>query len=122
MRILAVDDDPSARELVADFLQARGHEVEMAADGETALAMMASQPPDLVLLDLMMPGMTGMQMLQRVPESCKHVPVIVVTAVAEEDVGKAALRAGAIDYLTKPIDFPSLERAVAMAYRETGSR
>lgn len=118
MRILAVDDDPSARELLADFLASRGYRVQTAADGPTALEILSRDPPDLLLLDLLMPGMTGMEVLRRMPESARTVPVIVITAVTEEDVGRAALRAGAKEYVTKPLDLPHLEEAILAVLQE----
>lgn len=115
MKILVVDDDPGVRELVEDFLRSRGYEVDTAADGEAALEKIARQTPDLLLLDLMMPGINGMDVLRQLPPSARDLPVIVVTAVTEEEVGRAALRSGAIDYVTKPIDLAYLERTVATA-------
>lgn len=114
-RILIVDDDPGVRELLQDYLKSRGYTVEAAADGLSTLEAVRRDPPDLLLLDLMMPGMNGMEVLRKLPLSAKGMTVIVVTAVTEEDVGRAALRAGAMDYITKPIDLAYLEQAVAAA-------
>jgi DNA-binding response OmpR family regulator len=118
-RILAVDDDPGVRELLNDFLSARGYTVETVADGPSALAAVQRNPPDLLLLDLMMPGMTGMDVLRRLHGSSQRMPVIVVTAVTEEEVGRTALSSGAVDYITKPIDLAYLERAVSTALMKT---
>jgi two-component system OmpR family response regulator len=119
-KILVVDDDPGVRELLDDFLRSRGYEVDTASDGAAALAALHRFTPDLVLLDLMMPGINGMQVLRDRPESAREVPVIVVTAVTEEEIGRAALRAGAMDYVTKPIDLLYLERTIATALLQTG--
>lgn len=112
-RILVVDDDPGVRELLQDFLRSRGYQVETAVDGPTTLEIARHDPPDLLLLDLMMPGMNGMEVLRQLPSTAKHTSVIVVTAVTEEDVGRAALDAGAVDYVTKPIDLAYLEQAIS---------
>lgn len=112
MRILAVDDEATVRELLEDFLKAKGYEVETVADGPAALAAVGSRSFDLVLVDLMMPGMTGMEVLRRLRSQDAALPIVVITAVTDEDVGRAALREGANDYLTKPIDLAHLERVV----------
>ena len=111
-RILVVDDDPGVRELLQDYLKSRGYTVETVADGLSTLEAVRRDPPDLLLLDLMMPGMNGMEVLRKLPSSAKDMTVIVVTAVTEEDVGRAALGAGAVDYITKPIAIAYLEQAV----------
>jgi DNA-binding response OmpR family regulator len=109
LKILVVDDDPGVRELLTDFLCSRHHQADAVADGPTALAWIAASPPDLVLLDIMMPGMNGLEFMRQLPASAAGMPIIVVTAVGDEEVGRAALKAGAADYVTKPIDLKYLE-------------
>ncbi len=111
-KILIVDDDPQVRELLHDFLEARGHAVALAGDGEHALEAIEAAPPDLVLLDLMMPGVTGMAVLRKLRQTRPELRVLVLTAVNESQVAQAALDLGALDYMTKPIDLPILERVI----------
>jgi class 3 adenylate cyclase/CheY-like chemotaxis protein len=108
VRLLVVDDNELNRDMLSRRLGARGFQVETAEDGAGALRRLEAEPFDLVLLDVMMPGLNGLDVLQRVrerwPES--DLPVIMATARdATEDVVEA-LRAGANDYVTKPLDFP----------------
>lgn len=114
-KVLVVDDDPGVRELLTDFLASRGYAVETAADGALGLEAVARSAPDLVLLDLMMPGMNGMEVLQRLRAGAGSSAVVVITAVSDEAIGRSALQRGAIDYLTKPIDLAYLERVVSAA-------
>jgi DNA-binding response OmpR family regulator len=114
-KILAVDDNAQVRELVRDFLESRGYEVALAEDGSAALEAIAASPPDVLLLDLMMPGVSGLAVLRRVRAEHPQVPTLVLTAVQEEIVGREALDLGAVDYLTKPVDLRLLERAVQAA-------
>jgi DNA-binding response OmpR family regulator len=111
-KILVVDDNPQVRELLRDFLEARGYEITLAEDGERALAAIDRAPPDLLLLDLMMPGVTGMAILRQLRQVRPELPVLVLTAVNELEVARAALDLGAYDYLTKPVDLGILERVV----------
>src|SRR5690242_8758674 len=85
--ILAVDDDPDLRDLVALALRAGRHEVLTAADGPTALALASARPPDLVVTDYQMPGMTGVELAERLPAATGpiHVPIVMITAVATVD-------------------------------------
>lgn len=105
-RVLVVDDEPANRKLLADLVAREGYEALTAAGGAEALARLAREPVDLVLLDIMMPGVDGMAVLaelqkqQRLPA----LPVVVVTAHEDRKVRIDALTAGAIDFLAKPID------------------
>jgi class 3 adenylate cyclase len=115
-RVLLVDDNEMNRDMLSRRLGGRGFPVATAGDGSLALRLLDEEPFDIVLLDVMMPGLSGLDVLQRIrerwPES--DLPVIMVTARdAAEDV-VAALRAGANDYVTKPLDF-----AVVLARVET---
>lgn len=111
-RILVVDDEPEVRQLVADFLEAKGYEVTTATSGVEALAAVAAQRPHLVLLDIMMPRMNGLEALQRIRQLDQSVGIIMLTAVEDEAIAKEAMRKEAYDYITKPIDFGYLELAI----------
>ncbi|MFD7919250.1 response regulator transcription factor [Streptomyces sp. NPDC059740] len=100
-RILVVDDDPTVAEVVTGYLVRAGHTVDRAADGPTALARAEEAAPDLVVLDLMLPGMDGLEVCRRLRER-GPVPVIMLTARGEEDERILGLEVGADDYVTKP--------------------
>ncbi|MGW0423811.1 response regulator transcription factor [Streptomyces sp. NPDC003015] len=100
-RVLVVDDDPTVAEVVAGYLDRAGYLVDRAADGPDALARAAAHRPDLVVLDLMLPGMDGLEVCRRMRGS-GHVPVIMLTARGDEDDRILGLEVGADDYVTKP--------------------
>ena len=99
--MLVVDDEPTVREVVAGYLRRDGHIVSEAADGPTALALLASEPPDLVVLDMMLPGVNGLDILRSIRQM-GDMPVIMLTARAEESDRVAGLELGADDYVVKP--------------------
>ena len=105
-RILVVDDIEANVRLLEAKLSAEYYEVLTASDGPTALAMAASEKPDIVLLDVMMPGMDGFAVCRRLKEDplTRHLPVVLVTALDGRADRLAGLEAGADDFLTKPID------------------
>ena len=111
-RVLVVDDEQDAVELLSEFLTAKGYEVTTARDGEEALKRVKEDRPHLILLDVRMPKMNGLEVLQRVKEIDREVGVIMVTAVNEEEVGRRALQMGAFDYIVKPLDLKYLERSL----------
>ncbi|MEV5508927.1 response regulator transcription factor [Streptomyces orinoci] len=100
-RVLVVDDDPTVSEVVAGYLGRAGFAVERAADGPTALRLAADVRPDLVLLDLMLPGMDGLEVC-RTLRAAGPVPVIMLTARGDEEDRILGLEVGADDYVTKP--------------------
>ncbi|MFJ3442225.1 response regulator transcription factor [Streptomyces sp. NPDC086081] len=100
-RILVVDDDPTVAEVVAGYLDRAGYVVDRAEDGPTALARAAAHRPDLVVLDLMLPGMDGLEVCRRI-RGQGPVPVIMLTARGDEDDRILGLEVGADDYVTKP--------------------
>ena len=115
-RILVVDDEASARAGLEKLLRQEGYNVELAEDGAQALAQATESPPDVVVTDLKMPNMDGIELTKRLHELDADLPVIVCTAFGDVGTAVAAMRVGADDYLTKPIDFDalmlSLERAL----------
>ncbi|WP_425842102.1 response regulator transcription factor [Streptomyces fractus] len=100
-RVLVVDDDPTVAEVVAGYLDRAGYRVDRADDGPEALARAAAHRPDLVVLDLMLPGMDGLEVCRRMRER-GPVPVIMLTARGDEDDRILGLEVGADDYVTKP--------------------
>ncbi len=104
--VLIVDDDASNRTLLAVILEQEGFTIARAADGIEALRMIAERPPDLILLDVMMPVVNGIEVLSRIKHdpATKHIPVIMITALDDRTSRMLALSAGAEDFLTKPVD------------------
>ena len=100
-RILVVDDDPMVAEVVARYLERDGHTVECVGDGAEALRRALADPPDLLVLDLMLPRMDGLQVCRKLRERWP-VPVIMLTALGEEMDRVVGLETGADDYVTKP--------------------
>lgn len=100
-RVLVVDDDPTVAEVVSGYLDRAGYLVDRAADGPAALARAAEHRPDLVVLDLMLPGMDGLEVCRRL-RARGPVPVIMLTARGDEDDRILGLEVGADDYVTKP--------------------
>lgn len=100
--VLVVDDEPQVREIVATYLERDGYTVRTAGDGTDALAQLANRRADLVVLDLMIPGIDGLSVLRKLRESGDEVPVIVLSAKGRESERVAGLELGADDYLAKP--------------------
>ena len=107
-RVLYVDDEDALRELVKSQLEEEGYKVETADDGDTGIAMLGKQPFDVVLLDMRMPRVNGIEVLKHI--RAKKIPsrVIVLTAVDDLSVAIEAVKNGANDYMTKPYDLAGL--------------
>jgi len=107
-RILIVDDEPDVLGFMQELLERKGYEIETAASGEQALLLLAEAAPALLITDLRMPRMDGLELLSLVREQNPNLPAIVLTAASDVSTAVRAMRAGAADYLTKPIDVGSL--------------
>ena len=118
-RILVVDDNRDNVEIIATRLRFRGYQIDEASDGAEALALITKAPPDLILLDVMLPDIDGYEISRRIKgdDSLPFIPIILVTARDTTQDKVAGLDAGADDYLTKPIDFPELEARVRSMLR-----
>ena len=114
-RILVVDDEPAARAAITRGLALMGYRVDEAASGSQALAKLSLLPYDLMLLDLRMPGMDGVEVMKWVEEAQPGLLVIVLTAHATLESAIAAVRAGAANYLLKPCSIRDIEAAIARA-------
>jgi two-component system KDP operon response regulator KdpE len=119
MRILAVDDEPQILRAVRTSLAARGHEVLTAPNGETALDTLSSTEVDLVILDLGLPGIDGVEVIRRL-RAWSAVPVIVLSVRDAQSDKVAALDAGADDYLTKPFGMDELQARMRAVLRRSG--
>jgi nitrogen regulation protein NR(I) len=115
--VLIVDDEINIRRVLAATLKREGYEVTTAEDGEQALAVLAKMPVHVVVTDLVMPKLGGMDLLRRVSSDFPDVPVIVITAHGSVDSAVTALKAGAFDYVTKPFEKEELKKVIAKAAR-----
>lgn len=119
LRVLVADDDPAMRRSLSTALKAAGHAVEEARDGEQAVRMFREQPGDLVLLDVNMPGMGGIEACRRIRAAMPSVGIIMITVREAEDDVIQALEAGADDYLTKPFRIRELMARLAAIMRRS---
>src|SRR4051812_32198314 len=101
-RVLVVDDDPTVSDVVRRYLERAEFEVTLAVDGQGALDAVAAQRPDLVVLDLMLPGLDGLEVCRRLRDTDPHLPVVMLTALGDEADRVVGLSLGADDYVTKP--------------------
>ncbi len=120
-RLLVVDDEPNIRELLSASLRYAGFEVATAADGQQALALADSFRPDLIVLDVMMPGLDGFGVVRRLRESGRHTPVLFLTArdAAEDKV--SGLTLGGDDYVTKPFSLDEVLARIRAVLRRTAA-
>lgn len=116
--VLVVDDDHTVREVVVSYLRADGHQVVDVADGESALTAMRKSRADLVVLDLMLPGIDGLEVCRRLREG-GDVPIIMLTALGAETDRVVGLQTGADDYVTKPFSPRELVLRVDSVLRRT---
>ena len=106
--LLVVDDDEANRDMLSRRLERKGFSVTVAEDGSRAIELVRQRPFDLVLLDVLMPGLSGLEVLRELRQShpATELPVIMATALSESGDVVEALRLGANDYVSKPLDFP----------------
>jgi DNA-binding response OmpR family regulator len=114
--ILVVDDEPNIREVVGLYLRRDGHDVVLAADGEEAIRLHRERQPELVVLDLMLPRVSGLEVCRRI-QGERHVPVIMLTAKGDEEDRIIGLGVGADDYMVKPFSPRELAARVAAVLR-----
>jgi len=118
-KVLIVDDEPNIREVVGLYLRRDGHDVVSAADGEEALGLFRSSQPDLVVLDLMLPKMNGLEVCRKM-QAERRVPLIMLTARGAEEERIVGLGIGADDYVVKPFSPRELAARVAAVLRRAG--
>jgi len=121
-KILVVDDDRNVVQIIAVNLQYEGMDVIEAYDGEEALAKTAAKKPDLILLDIMMPGLDGLEVCRRLKSDARtaDIPIIMLTAKTRDEDILAGWEAGADDYLTKPFNPLGLTQRVKIRLQERG--
>ncbi len=117
---MVVDDDTTVSEIVARYLEREGYRVEAVADGERALARIGADPPDLVVLDIMLPGVDGLEVCRRL-RATTDVPIIMLTARGEETDRVTGLERGADDYVTKPFSPRELTARVRSVLRRAAA-
>lgn len=117
LRILIVDDEPPIRRFLKTALGAQDYRVEEAGDGETALEFLKRNPVDLVILDLGLPGMDGLEVIQRLREEGSTMPIIILSSRDDEAGKVAALDLGADDYVSKPFGMEELSARIRAAMR-----
>lgn len=117
-RILVVDDQETVRVAIASLLEKRGCEVVMAESGEAALTRLRSEYFDVLLCDVMMPGMSGLQLLSEALLLDRDLPVLMLTGVHDVATARDALARGAMDFLRKPVELDELESAIRAAARQ----
>jgi DNA-binding NtrC family response regulator len=120
-RILIVDDEPEVCATIAETLTSSGYVVSQAQSAREALAMIAEAAPDVILLDIRMPEVDGVQALRGFRALAPDVPVIMLTANADVEMARMTLRLGAFDYVAKPYDLERLRDVVAAALLHGGA-
>jgi DNA-binding response OmpR family regulator len=121
IKVLVVEDDPGILRTVADNLRFEQYEVVTATDGESAYALYQNEQPDLIVLDLMLPRMSGLELCRKLRAEDLHTPVLILTARSEEADRVRGLDCGGDDYVTKPFSVPELMARVRALLRRASS-
>lgn len=111
-RILVVDDEIEICNVLKEYLTEKGYEVHTSQDGKSAIQKVKEISPHIVLLDMKMPGMSGIETLQEIKKIDPDIGVIMVTAVGDENLARQTFELGAVDFICKPVDFNYLETVV----------
>jgi DNA-binding response OmpR family regulator len=121
-RILVVDDEKQVADFLGEFLGDKGYEVYTANDGLSAIQAVKAKKPHLVLLDIMMPGMGGIDVLKEIKKIDPEIGVIMTTGLKDVELAKRTLDLGAYDYITKPFNLDYLETAVMVKLIDFGKQ
>ena len=113
-KILVVDDEIEVCNLLEEFLTKKGYEVIIATSGREAIEKFKIGKPKLILLDIQMPEMNGIEVIKKIREIDKDVAILMATAVMDENIAKEAMELGASDYIVKPFDLDYLEKSLIM--------
>lgn len=114
-RVLIVDDQKGITAIIEEHFTSLGYEVDVAHDGAAAVVRATAVRPDVVLLDVNMPEVSGDEVLDRLQAIDPSVPIVMLTGEADEELAQTFLQRGALDYVAKPFQFDTLERVVARA-------
>jgi two-component system KDP operon response regulator KdpE len=118
-KILLVEDEIEILDAITEYLEREGYAVTRAVDGAEALRRVQNERPDLVLLDVGLPGLSGLEVLRRLREDHPRVPVVMLTGLDDEAQARRTLQMGAVDYVSKPFDLGHLSRVVLAAIGRT---
>ncbi len=121
LRILVVDDEPAIVEVLQTFLVRSGHAVRTAQDGTTALRLVQEERPDLIFLDLRMPGMSGLEVLRCIREKDQDLRVIILSGYLDEETRQMVHDLGARECLTKPMDLRIVEQCLSKTVGAIGA-
>ena len=122
IKLIAIDDDPASLELIREALSQEGVEIMTATDAAEGLELVSRHHPEIVLLDLMMPGIEGMELLDKIVEACPTTDVILITGKYSTESAVEAIYKGASDYITKPVSIDGLRKRVGILIEEAGRR
>jgi len=111
-RILIVDDEPNVCQFLSEYLEYKGFETQISQSGKEALKYLETDTFDAILLDLIMPEMNGLEVLEKIRQMKIMIPVIIVTGVKDKNVADDAIKLGAADFIPKPIDLDRLEQSL----------
>lgn len=111
-RILVIDDDQAVCNMLEKFLSRKRYQAITALSGEEGIKKVEEERPHIVLLDIKMPGIDGIETLKRIREIDKEVGIVMITAVKDDEVGKKCIELGAYDYITKPLSLEYLENVL----------
>jgi len=118
IKILLIDDEKELVETLSERIRMRDHKSDVALDGEEALKQMDDDLPDVVVLDLKMPGIDGMEVLRRIRKAYPNVQVIMLTGHGSDKDEKEARKLGAFEYLQKPVEIETLMKKIKKAYKQ----
>lgn len=113
-KILVVDDELAVCNMLKKFLTKKGYEATVALSGEEAIEKVRQENPHIVLLDIKMPGIDGVETLKRIREIDKKVGIVMITVVKDDEVGRKCMELGAYDFITKPLSLDYLEKVLTM--------
>lgn len=113
-KILVIDDEPNVCSFLAEYLVYKGFEAQISYSGLEALQRIEVEDFDMILLDLIMPGMNGIEFLEIMKELDKKIPVIIVTGLKDKNVANDTMEMGAVDFIPKPIDLDRLEQSLIL--------
>lgn len=121
LKLLLVDDEKDFVNTLAERLELRGFQVQTALDGESALKIVETDPPQVVVLDVLMPGLSGLYVLQQMKARVPQIPVILLTGRGSATEGAEGMQLGAYDYLMKPINIDNLIRKIERAVQSSSA-
>ena len=118
INVLVVDDDPGVRSVLDSFLSRRGYDVETVEDGETALRKIREHEPDLLLLDVYLPGISGMDVLYALQGEGRSIPTLTFSGMPDDEMARESVLLGAADFIYKPFSLGNLEKDVLRKLRD----